>query len=131
MGIVFVAACAKPPPPKPPPAQLPITGVASIAGDWVTDDEMGWNYSLVIDGTGAFLAKLERGKLPGCEQKGTLSPGSAAKRFALALTKNTCESPFTAAEVDVASFTGEHLTVVVTPPSGVSQQRTYHRRPSP
>ena len=110
--------------------QLPVTGIASIAGDWVTDDDMGWNYSLVIDPTGAFLAKLERGKLPGCEQKGTLAAGAEAKRFALALTKNTCEAPFTAANVEVASFTGGELTVVVTPPGGEPQPRTYQRRPS-
>ena len=128
---LVVAGCG--PKQKPPaaPAEQPVTGVASIAGEWVADDEMSWSYALSIKPDGALVGRVDRGKLPRCDREGTLSPVEGRK-FKLVMTKNTCEQAIAnagTAELEVASYTGNALTVVVTT-NGQPERRTYARRPN-
>lgn len=129
---VLAAACGSKAKPAPPPAEVDVTGVASFAGEWVADDNMSWSYALTIRPDGTLMGKIDRGKLPRCEREGTLAPSGAARRFKLVMTKNTCEQAIAhagTAELEVASFTGNALTVVVTT-DGVPERRTYTRRPN-
>lgn len=127
----LLAGCGPAPQPRPAPAELPVTRVADLAGDWVADDDMSWSYALTIRPDGALVGRVDRGKLPRCDQEGTLSAGGAARRFTLAFRKNTCDAQHTGAgvaAVEVASFTGDTLTLVVTQ-AGTVERRTYQRRP--
>lgn len=131
--VLLVVGCGPKPKPQAPPAEQPITGVASIAGEWVADDEMSWSYALTITPDGALVGKIDRGKLPRCDREGTLSPGDGARKFKLVMTKNTCEQAIAnagTADFEVASYTGNVLTVVVTPANGEAERRTYARRPN-
>jgi hypothetical protein len=131
--LVVAASCGQQARPAPPPAEKEITGIASFAGEWVADDEMSWSYALTIKPDGTLMGKTDRGKLPRCEREGTLSPGEGARNFKLAMTKNTCEQAIAhagSAELEVASFTGDVLTVVVTADGGPPERRTYTRRPN-
>ncbi len=127
---MLVIGCGQKAKPPAPAAEREVTGVASVAGDWVTDDEMSWSYALTIEPDGTLLASIDRGKLPRCERRGQLAVDSGRK-FKLAMTKNTCEQAVTnagAASLEVASFTGDVLTIVVTT-DGTPERRTYTRRP--
>jgi len=131
LGCVLVG-CGSKAQPRPAPVEQPVTGVGSIAGDWVADDEMSWSYALTIQPDGTVVGRIDRGKLPRCDQQGTLTTGTGERRFALAYRKNTCnaqQSGAGLAEVEVASFTGDALTLVVTM-DGVAERRTYQRRPN-
>ncbi|HLL23134.1 MAG TPA: hypothetical protein VK427_13430 [Kofleriaceae bacterium] len=128
--VVMFAGCGSKPQPKPPPAEREVTGIGTISGEWVADDDMAWSYALTIRPDGAFTGRVDRGKLPPCERAVRLTP-KGARRFALAMTKNTCEPGVAhagVADVEVASFTGDVLTIVVTA-EGRPEQRTYTRRP--
>lgn len=130
--VVLAAGCGHKAKPAPALAEQEITGIASFAGEWVADDDMSWSYALSIKPDGTLLGKIDRGKLPRCEREGTLSPGAGARKFKLAMTKNTCEQAIAhagTAELEVASFTGNALTVVVTT-DGTPERRTYTRRPN-
>ena len=123
-----LAACGQKAKPAPPPAELEVAGPASIAGEWVADDEMSWSYALSIKADGSLVGRIDRGKLPRCEREGTLS--GTGKQLQLAMTKNTCEQAHAhagAGQLEVASFTGGTLTVVVTV-DGKPERRTYTRR---
>jgi hypothetical protein len=135
LGLAFALvtpACGPKPRPAPPPAELAVQGPADIAGDWVGDDEMAWSYALTIAPDGTLVGKVDRGKLPRCDREGRLT-GGAARRFKLAMTKNTCEQATLnagAADVEVASFTGDALTLtLVVVGEGDAERRTYRRRP--
>jgi hypothetical protein len=129
---LLVIGCGQKAKPAPPPAEREVTGVASFAGDWVADDEMAWSYRLTIKSDGTLVGLIDRGKLPRCEREGKLAPGDSAKKYKLAMSKNTCEQGIPhagVAELEVASFTGNALTVIVTV-DGAPEQRTYTRRPN-
>jgi hypothetical protein len=128
--IVIVAGCSKPPPPKPPPAELAVTGPASIAGDWILDDDMGWYHKLSVDKDGVVVGTIDRGKLAPCETKGSLATGKEERHFMVTYSKNTChpEDQSVPLAFEVASFTGEVLTLVVTGKAG-NERHTYHRKP--
>jgi hypothetical protein len=131
MGCIVFASCAKPPPPKPPPAELEITGPASFAGSWVTDDDMDRGYNLVIDPTGKLVLTIDRGKMGRCEQKGTLEQGADARTYRLAYTKDTCNPPAAAPvplDLKIASFTGAALALVITG-DGAERRPVYTRDP--
>ena len=126
----LVVGCGQKAKPTPAPVEQPVTGIASIAGDWVADDDMAWSYALTIEPGGALYGKIDRGKLPRCERQGRLAP-AGERTFTLAMTKNTCEQAIAnagVAEVEVASYTGDSITLVVTI-DGVAERRTYTRRP--
>lgn len=126
--IVALAGCGQKAKPAPPPAELEVTGPASIAGDWVADDDMSWSYALSIKPDGTLVGSIDRGKLPRCDREGTLT--GTGKQLQLAMTKNTCEQAIAHAgtgQLEVASFTGNALTVVVTI-DGKPERRTYTRR---
>lgn len=130
--VVLATGCGSKPRPAPPPAERDVTGVESIAGEWVADDDMSWSYALAIQPDGTLVGKIDRGKLPRCDREGKLAPAGTPRRFTLAMTKNTCEQAIThagTADFEVASFTGDALTVVVTV-DGVPERRTYRRRPN-
>lgn len=129
---LLALGCGQKAQPTPPPAELQVTGIASFAGEWVADDEMSWSYALTIQPDGKLVGKVDRGKLPRCEREGTLTPGDSARTFKLAMTKNTCEQLIAhagTAKLEVASFTGNAMTIVVTT-DGVPERRTYTRRPN-
>ena len=126
--LVALAACGQKAKPAPPPAELEVAGPASIAGDWVADDEMSWSYAMSIKPDGTLVGRVDRGKLPRCDREGTLS--GTGKQLQLAMTKNTCEQALAHAgtgQLEVASFTGNALTIVVTI-DGKPERRTYTRR---
>jgi len=126
--LVALAACGQKAKPAPPPAELEVTGAASIAGEWVADDEMSWSYALSIKPDGKLVGKIDRGKLPRCDREGTLS--GTGKQLQLAMTKNTCEQAqlhASTGQLEVASYTGSSLTIVVTV-DGKPERRTYTRR---
>ena len=128
--LVSLLACGQKAKPAPPPAELAVTGPESIAGEWVADDDMSWSYALSIAPDGKLVGKIDRGKLPQCDRVGTLSGGG--RKLALAMTKNTCDQADRHpgnADVEVASFTGNVLTLAVTI-DGVAERRTYTRRPN-
>ena len=130
VALVLVACGSKAKPP-PPPTERDVTDVASIAGEWVADDDMSWSYALTIKPDGVFAHKIDRGKLPRCEREGMLAAGDANRKFKLAMKKNSCEQAIPnagVADVEVASYTGNVLTLVVTT-DGVPERRTYTRRP--
>lgn len=126
--LLALVACGSKPKPVPPPAEREVTSVADIAGDWVADDEMSFSYALAIQPDGTVVGHVDRGKLAACERAGKLSPPQG-KTFALATTKDTCAQPG-AGTLEVASFTGDVLTIVVTIPGAPPERRTYRRRPS-
>ena len=124
--------CGQKAQPKPKPTEQEVTGAASIAGEWVTDDEMSWNYSLSIKPDGALVGKIDRGKLPQCDREGKLAP-DGPRKFKLNMSKNTCDQSQMhpgMAELEVASFTGNALSIVVTPAGEEPEHRTYQRRPN-
>jgi hypothetical protein len=130
--VLCVFGCGSKAKPKPAAAEQEVTGVASIAGDWVADDEMSWSYALSIQANGALVGKIDRGKLPRCDREGKLAAGDAPRKFKLDMTKNTCEQSEAhpgKAELEVTSFTGNALTITVTPAGGEAEHRTYTRRP--
>ena len=130
-GCIVFAACAKPPPPKPPPAELEITGPASFAGSWVTDDDMDRGYTLVIDLAGKLVLTIDRGKMGRCEQKGTLEKGADPRSYRIAYTKDTCNPPAagpTPLAIKIVSFTGGALALVITG-DGTERRPVYTRDP--
>ncbi len=130
---VFLVGCGPKSKPKPPPAEREVSGVASFAGEWVADDEMSWSYALTIKPDGSLVGHIDRGKLPRCDREGTLAAGASSHKFKLAMTKNTCEQAMSnagTADVEIASFTGDVLTIVITPAGGAAETRTYTRRPN-
>jgi hypothetical protein len=130
--VVAIAACGPKAKPVPPPAERDVAGVADIAGEWVADDEMSWSYALSIEAGGKLVGRIDRGKLPRCDREGTLT-FETAHHFKLVMTKNTCEQALAhagLAELEVASFTGDVLTVIVTPAGAPAERRTYRRRPN-
>ena len=126
-----LAACGAKAKPAPPPAEREIASVADIAGDWVADDEMSWSYALTIKPDGRLVGRIDRGKLPRCDRAGTLKL-EGGRKLTLAMTKNTCEQALAnagLAEVEIASFTGDELTIVITPAGAPAERRSYRRRP--
>jgi len=131
LGCLVVVSCAKPPPPKPPPAELEISGPASFAGSWVTDDDMDRGYRLVIDQTGKLVLTIDRGKMGRCEQKGTLEAGADPRSYRIVYTKNTCDPQYGGSplEIKIASFTGGALALVITG-DGAERRPVYTRDPN-
>jgi hypothetical protein len=134
--LVVVGCGSKPAPRQPPAIEQPVTGVASIAGDWVTDDdedELASSYALVIARDGKLTRTVDRGKLPRCEQVGTLSAAEGERKFTLVLTKNTCGEGVAGSgvvRVGVSSFTGDRLGVWFGDDAGLGVEfQTYERRP--
>lgn len=129
--VLAVVACGPKAKPTPPPAERTVTSVADIAGEWVADDEMS-SYALAIGADGTLVGRIDRGKLPRCDREGTLT-FERERHFKLAMSKNTCEQALAhagEATLEVASFTGDVLTVVVTPAGSAVERRTYRRRPN-
>src|SRR5438552_6782655 len=113
--LVVLVACGHAPPKPPPPAEMPVTGLADVAGSWVTDDDIGWFYTLAIDDKGAMVQTIDRGNLTPCEQKATLKEDKDnPKALALVYTKDTCAAELgdaDKADVKIVSFTGKTLTL--------------------
>ncbi|MBA3458121.1 MAG: hypothetical protein H0T42_33885 [Deltaproteobacteria bacterium] len=130
LACLVIASCAKPPPPKPAAAELEVTGPASFAGSWVTDDELDRGYTLVIDPAGALLLTIDRGKMGKCEQKGTLVTDGNPRWYRIVYTKNTCNPDYggTPLEIKIASFTGTELALVITG-DGAERRPVYTRDP--
>lgn len=130
--LALALGCGQKAKPAPPPAEVPIAGIATFAGEWVADDDMSWSYRLTIRPDGALIAAIDRGKLPRCDREGTLAAGDGARKFKLAMTKNTCEQAIAhagTADFEVASYTGNVLRVIVTV-DGTPEERTYTRKPN-
>jgi hypothetical protein len=127
--VALLLGCGGKPPPKKPPAELAVDNPASIAGEWVVDDDMGFFYKLSIAADGAVTRRIDRGKLAPCEETGKLAAGDKPKSFTLAMSKDTChpDAANATVAVEVASFTGDALTLVVTTSTG-PERRTYRRR---
>lgn len=132
LGLVIPIACGcgHAPPPRAASAEIPVTSPATIAGRWLTSDDLDWGYALEISADGRYTLHLERGKMGGCERRGRLSGKPEAGTFQLAYSKSTCDPPGTIALVSlsVTSFTGEALAVVVTG-NGTEDRRSYQRDP--
>jgi len=127
-AIVF-ASCGSPPPPKAPTPQVEVAGPASFAGSWVTDGELDWGYTLVIDPQGRYLLAIDRGKMGKCEKKGVLAQTSDPRNYSLVFTKNTCDQTATPAlAIKVESFTGDELALLVTG-DGTERRPIYKRDP--
>jgi hypothetical protein len=128
----LLVGCGGKPAPKKAAPELPVDGPASIAGEWVVDDDMGFFYTLTIGADGALGRKIDRGKMAPCEEGGKLAAGDKPKAFTLAKSKDTCHPDAANASiaVEVASFTGDVLTLVVTTSMG-PERRTYRRRAKP
>lgn len=127
LGVLALASgCGSKPTPKPPPAELEITGPASFAGSWVTDDDMSFFYRLTITADGQYTLVIDRGKLSRCETKGTLVGGADPRQYTIPQAQYTCDAPATTVALDVAirSFTGEKLVV-----ESSGSARTYSRAP--
>jgi hypothetical protein len=126
--IALVVACGHKASPKKVAAELPVDDIASIAGDWVSDDDMGWYHVLAIARDGALVGTIDRGKLPKCELAGLVV--GAPKQFAVTFTKHTCHPEDQGAPLvfEVVSFTGDTLTLVIAAHSG-PERRTYQRKP--
>lgn len=109
---------------------MTVTGPASFAGSWVAADDLDWGYLLRIEGDGALLLTIDRGKMGRCEQRGVLQPGADARTYQLTYAKNTCnpDAGGTPLAVEVASFTGGALSLAITG-DGTVQRRTYQRDP--
>jgi len=125
--ITLVVACGHAPPKPPPPAEKAVTGFADVAGSWVTDDDMGWFYTLAIDDKGAMIQTIDRGRLAQCEQKGKLTAQDNPKALQLVYAKDTCAAELgdpDKQDVKIVSFTGDHLTL-----SFGTLQRAYKRDP--
>ncbi len=106
-----------------------MTGPASFAGTWVTDGELDWGYTLVIDPQGRYLLTIDRGKMGRCEKKGVLAQGADPRSYSLAFTKNTCEQvPTATLTIKIESFTGTELALVVTG-DGTERRPIYKRDP--
>jgi hypothetical protein len=128
--VLLLVACGHAPPKPPPPVEKPVTSVADLAGSWVTDDDLGQFYTLVIDAKGGVVQTIDRGKLHPCEQKGTLKAGDNPKTYALVFAKNTCgdeSGDVDKVGVKVMSFTGKGLTLVFA--GKATTTREYHRDP--
>lgn len=114
--MLVMAACGNKPAPRHADPQVPVTGAASIAGTWLTNDEVDWFYRLNLFFDGRFALTIERGKMGTCEQNGMLRPGTAGSAFLLTLTKDSCApggSPLGGSlAVSVPSYTGEALTLM-------------------
>lgn len=110
-----------------------MAGPASIAGTWVSADDLDFGYRLVLAPDGGYLLTIDRGKMGTCEQKGGLRGGASPRSYQLAYTRDTCASvPGTGAAavtLDVASYTGGALTVALTA-EGTPLRRTYERDPN-
>jgi hypothetical protein len=129
--VVLVVACGHAPPAKSPTEQ-PVATMADIAGKWVTSDDMDWSYALTIDGNGGFDLVVDRVKMGKCEQKCTVAPGAAPKKFQITYVKNECNRDLGGAvlQLEVTSFTGDALTLVITG-FGSQEQHTFTRAPAP
>jgi len=113
IACLLVAACGHAPPPKVEGSgEEPVTGVETLAGTWLTNDDMDWLYRLTIVPDGRFVMSVERGKLGSCEQRGTVAHYGEGASFLLTLTKDSCSKgeggqlPFT-----IPSFTGDAMTL--------------------
>ncbi len=113
---LLVAACGNTPPPRHAPPEIPVTGTATIAGTWLTNDEVDWFYRLLVAPDGRFELTIERGKMGTCEQRGRLAAGKGPSAFLLTLTKDSCAPDGTPLGggllVSVPSYTGEALTLM-------------------
>ena len=113
IACLLVAACSHPPPPKAEGSgEEPVTGVETLAGTWLTNDDMDWLYRLTIVPDGRFVMSVERGKMGPCEQRGTVAHYGEGASFMLTLTRDSCSKgeggqlPFT-----IPSFTGDAMTL--------------------
>lgn len=122
--LVLVVACSKPPPPKAPVTEQAADKVADIAGRWAANDDLDWGYTMTIEASGAIDVWIDRAKLGRCEQKGTIAAGTASRVFRVIYTRGECNPEAVGHPIDmqIASFTGGNLTVVVG-----DQRRTYAR----
>jgi len=109
---VLVAACGHAPPVKVEAEEEPVTGVATLAGTWLTNDDMDWLYRLRIGADGRFVMSVDRAKLGTCEQRGTIAQYGEGASFMLTITRDSCSNseggslPFT-----IPSFTGDKMTL--------------------
>lgn len=123
--LAAVVACSKPPPAAPRPQERSAETVADIAGRWAANDELDWGYIMTIEAGGVIDVWIDRGKMGRCEQKGTISP-AGSRVFRVTYTRGECNPQAVGVplEMNVASFTGDALTIVVG-----DQRRTYTRAP--
>lgn len=130
LAVVSLAlvGCAKPPPPKPPAAELPVHDLATVAGTWVTSDDLDIAYKLALGADGTYDLRVDRNRMGTCEIKGKLT--GSAKAYTLAFGEHQCRREWsnTATQLAIDSYTGQTLTVTVTTPEG-SDRRTYQRAP--
>lgn len=112
LASMVVAACGHAKPTLTEGNEEPVTGVATLAGTWLTNDDMDWLYRLRISPDGRFAMGVERGKLGNCEQRGTIAQYGEGASFMLTITRDTCSDseggslPFT-----IPSFTGDKMTL--------------------
>jgi hypothetical protein len=126
-----LAACGHAPPPKPVPAEQPVHGIADVAGNWVASDDMDWSYALALDPSGTLDLVIDRNKMGKCEEKGKLVPGSEPQKFQITYERNECNRDYNGAalQLDVASFTGDSLTIVISG-YGSQEKHVFTRRPT-
>jgi hypothetical protein len=131
-GALLSAACGHAPPPAPKATEQAVSSIGDIAGEWVADDAMDWGYKLTIEPSGAIDAWMDRGKIGRCKQKGQ-AVAAGPKAFAVTYSLEEChrdahrspDAPIRS-KLEVTSFTGKDLSVVVTFENAV-ERRTYHR----
>jgi len=127
IACLLVAACGHPPPVKTEGTEEPVTGVATLAGTWLTNDDMDWLYRLTVVPDGRFVMSVERGKLGPCEQRGTIAQYGEGASFMLTITRDSCSHgeggslPFT-----IPSFTGDRMTLAYK--VGTSKTKRFYQR---
>ncbi|CAN5921238.1 hypothetical protein BH11MYX3_BH11MYX3_34700 [soil metagenome] len=129
---LLVVACGNKPAARHATPEIPVTGTATFAGTWLTNDEVDWFYRLIVAPDGRFGLTIERGKMGSCEQGGSLTPGKGPSAFLLTLTKDSCApdgSPLGGSLlVSIPSYTGDALTLMYL--VGETQiRRSYTRDP--
>lgn len=126
-----VAACGGKPSPRARSSEIPVTGTATLAGTWLTNDDMDWGYRLVLVPDGRFAMYIDRGKMGACQQKGRLTQGAGPSTFTLTVNTDGCNPTGATGgqlTISVPSYTGESLTLMYM--VGANQvRRVYQRDP--